>query len=665
MLTAALRDKLALYLRAKDAYYNKTAIMPDSEFDDLEAELLQACPDHPALSAVGHATNSMEKVVHESPMLSMEKALTTEALLAWCDSRFADMGNFHYVYSAKLDGLACELRYKQSALIQAVSRGDGEVGADITAKLRYIAPAFLQGLVPWSGRIRGEVVMPFAGFEAINKTEPTPIANPRNGATGLINESAIRPDKLRHLKFKAYEMLPDEDREAETYWRELCALRSLGLEVPRSTVRQSLPQGPGWQWEHVLAVTKWFIEQRATAEEAWDGVVARVNDNVEGARLGRTAKFWKRAVAWKFAPEEATIQVTGIEWSQGTTDITPIVLFHPVSLDGAVIGRASGKSVKNMMDIGAFPGAKLKLVRSGGVIPWLQAGPNSSESHPVDMLAAIHATMPTECPGCKGPVTLTLDRAHFRCSNAACDGALARRLEILAKALDMEYFGPANCTGLVQCGAVNSLSDLLLLTQEFNKLPNCPVGMGMAAKMEDEVSKAKAKEHPPWKVLGSIGIPRLGVDSARRLILGAGSLQQALEADIVALKKHLGYTSNEVAGALHQAIQTARTELDALTTNGLRIASSAQARSGLKLSGIAVVVTGDLDGFSRDEFKQLVEAHGGKLGTSVSSKTTCLVTNDPSTQTGKARDAAKFQKPIFNQQQFFDRYQIDPNTKES
>lgn len=618
-------EKLALYARAKDAYYNGQPIMSDSEFDLLEKQLEQEAPGHPLLFMVGSPVRSENKVKHTSPMLSTDKALTNDALDRWVSTRQKE-GAIGLVASAKLDGMSLELRYINGVLNQAVSRGDGEFGEDCTVKARYFVPSQLS--VKLTCRIRGEALLKFKDFEGINGILQEPFSNPRNGVAGIFNEDALNLDKLDFVSFRAYEIL---DLDKAFYTQQLELLESLGFDTPF----WRFIEAPNDTAQHIDSV---FTTARSVAQEPWDGVVVRINNEDLAEFLGRTAKFWKRSIAWKFKPDEAIVNAVAIEWQQGTREITPVIILDPVELDGAVIQRAGVKSIRNMIEIGAFPGNTLKLVRSGGVIPWVQKDENSDFSQ-IEVEQRVLSTLPSRCPACNSSVSLSSDRAHLRCDSKACKGALARQVEVFAKALGIQYAGPAICRNLVTNNVISSVPDLLsFIDDEASKYAShVVIGEGLAKRLEVEIAAAKDRIHRPERVLGSIGIHRVGFDTAKKLIDNIGSIEEVLIADINSIMAALSI-SYEFAINIQASLEDKRSEIDRILKLGIKV-SDVEKSIDNPLKGKTVVVTGALDGISRDKFKQLLASFGIRLGSTVSKNTDFLVTNNQgnSTKMNKAR----------------------------
>jgi DNA ligase (NAD+) len=311
-----------------------------------------------------------------------------------------------------------------------------------------------------------------------------------------------------------------------------------------------------------------------------------------------------------------------------------------------VIRRASAKSVKNLIELGAAPGCTLELRRSGGVIPWVQKDPDTWHN----VKAAVLKLVPKECPGCGALTRIDESLTHIYCTGKDCGGRLARQVEVLAKALGIKMFGPAACKQLVEQGVVSRLGDLLSL--DSSKLERA-LSPGVAKRAAEQLVLSLQKTHLPWKLLGSVGIHRLGIESARRLLLGTGSLDAALQATTKDIEEHLGIRNSELQTEIIQSIGEMREEIHLLRQAGIKVCDPTNAVSTTSLpeGKTNVVVTGDLKGITRDAFKQMVESVGVKLSGSVTGRTAFLITNNPSTTTSKARRARELNIPVINQEE--------------
>lgn len=314
---------------------------------------------------------------HKEPMLSQNKALTNEDLLKWMNSMHKK-GYTDYSASEKLDGMSCSLHYFEGRLQKAVSRGDGYVGTDITGKVSYIIPVNLN--TPFTGEVRGELLLSNSNFKTLNEVLVAAgvpaYENQRNGVVGVLNSEDIFVDRISLLTFKAfrllYDELPEESNEffttADTITSDLEFAKSIGF-LTANNIEFSFSYNDMAELERVL---EFFISQQSnSAEFMLDGVVFRVLDNADYISLGSTSHHPIGAVAWKFPSDYQDVIIKNIEWSMGTTDISPVAVFEPTLIGGAMISRVSLKSVKNMVDKGVTIGGTARVHRSGSVIPWL------------------------------------------------------------------------------------------------------------------------------------------------------------------------------------------------------------------------------------------------------------------------------------------------------
>lgn len=359
-------------LKARPAYYAGAPIMTDQEFDSLERELEQLKPDSPVLHSVGYKSIDAD-YKHEYPMLSNEKALTDEALISWINKRVKETGEDTFIATSKEDGMSMSLHYELGKLVRAVSRGDGEWGTDKTAKMSLVVPVVLG--MDYTGEVRGEVVISKSALNRVNAQLTDKYSNQRNAVAGILNMEDIDINRIKELEFRAFRLIYDSSlaeiyksdffQGQDTYQEDLELARDLGFKtvtyvefIAGETI--------------VEDVLDFFKELRNASDYQFDGVVFRVNDNTTANELGDTSHHPKAAIAWKFPSEYAEAIIKKIEWSVGTKDISPVAVFDPILIDGALVSRVSLKSVKNMIDLGVVVGCKARVYRSGGVIPWLK-----------------------------------------------------------------------------------------------------------------------------------------------------------------------------------------------------------------------------------------------------------------------------------------------------
>ena len=358
-------------LEHKKLYYAGTPKISDQEFDALELELSQLKPDSFVLKMVG-IQDFKADYTHQVPMLSNQKCLTDEELYKWISS-MVKQGYQDFSASEKMDGMSCSLHYEEGRLVRAVSRGDGIKGTDITAKVSTFVPRILN--IDFTGEIRGELVMSFANFNKLNEISAEPFTHPRNAVVGVINDDALSEERLKLVEFKAFRVLSDSKNEndvaspwfeeQDTIATDLAVAERLGF----NTVWHTEFTVYGGSVEATLSPILRHFESFQEEDFPKDGVVVRVLYNDDFESLGFTSHHPRGATAWKFKASEVVVTIKEIEWSVGTADISPVAIFDPILLDGAMVQKASLKSVKNMVDLGIIVGSKVKIRRSGGVIP--------------------------------------------------------------------------------------------------------------------------------------------------------------------------------------------------------------------------------------------------------------------------------------------------------
>ena len=356
-------------LEHKKFYYAGTPKISDQEFDALEVELSKLKPDSFVLKMVG-IQDFKADYIHSVPMLSNQKCLTDEELYKWISS-MVKQGYTDFSASEKMDGMSCALHYEGGRLVRAVSRGDGVKGTDITAKVSLFVPRILN--IDFTGEIRGELVMSFENFKKLNSISAEPFTHPRNAVVGVINEDALSEERLKLVAFKAFRVLTDSKNDVFSPWFEEEDTIATDLEIAsrlgfETVFHREFYTSSSTIEEVVNPILRGF-ESIQEEDFPKDGVVFRVLYNQDFDYLGCTSHHPRGATAWKFKANEVVVTIKNIDWSVGTTDITPIAEFDPILLDGAVIQKASLKSVKNMVDLGIIVGSRVKIRRSGGVIP--------------------------------------------------------------------------------------------------------------------------------------------------------------------------------------------------------------------------------------------------------------------------------------------------------
>jgi len=535
-------EQLRAEIRQHDYHYyvlNQPKIS-DRQYDQLFAELKaleQAhpeliTPDSPTQRVSGQPLEGFATVRHAVPMLSMDNTYNEQELRAF-DERVRKQlgtGDYEYVVEPKIDGLAISLRYEDGALVTAATRGDGEVGDDVTANVRTIKAIPLRLLgrgVPAVLEVRGEVYMPTEAFLELNRIRSqageAPFANPRNAAAGSLKLLDARITATRNLSFFAYATGQLSQPLAEDHYGTLQRLKQLGLPVnPHITKARDI--------EQVIKTCLEWEEKRASLEYQIDGMVVKVNRFDQQAALGATGRAPRWCIAYKFAAEQAETVVESIDVQVGKSGIlTPVANLRPVQLAGTTVKRASLHNFDEMRRLDVRCGDTVVIEKAGEIIP--QVVKVKKELRPA---GAKPFPIPKQCPICGRKVKKDEDGVYIRCTNTGCVGQLKELLRYFAGRgqMDIEHLGPALIDQLVDSGLVKNFADLYKLRAE--QLAGLE---RMAEKSATNVIKAieKSKRRPLWRLIAALGIRHIGGQSAQILAEHFGSLEALMEADVETL----------------------------------------------------------------------------------------------------------------------------------
>jgi len=623
--------------RHSQLYYEDDAPeIPDSEFDALLRELLALeeehpdliTPDSPTRIVGGLATVTFSSVEHRAPMMSLDNAFTPDEVTAWgrrLERRINELGapesSFGLVAELKIDGLAVSIRYEDGLLIQAATRGDGRVGEDVTANVRTIQgiPHRLPKGCPSVLEVRGEVYMPISAFEQLNAAQATAgertYVNPRNTAAGSLRQKDAAVTATRNLAFWSYQLgevlggpeLTDHHQIFEF-------LKAMGFPVnPEVTILHGI--------DDVEAHCEHWQQHRHDLDYEIDGVVLKVDDLALQRELGFTTRAPRWAIAYKFPPEERTTRLIDIQVSIGRTGrATPFAQLEPVFVGGSTVEFATLHNQDQVAAKDVRPGDVVIVRKAGDVIPEV-VGPVLRE-RPKGLRKW---KFPTNCPVCGHRLVRPDDGADHRCLNLACPARVAGAIEHFASrgAMDIEGLGEQRVQLFCELGLLADVADIYSLDPEtlmgLDKFADVSV-----QKLLDAIEGSKTK--PLANLLVGLNIRHLG---------GAGA---------VALADHFGHldrievaTEEELAGvegvgaiiaqSVHQwfADPINRDIIGKLRIAGVNMEGPEASNLPQTLVGLTVVVTGTLDGFTRDEVEAAIKGHGGKSPSSVSKKTTAVV----------------------------------------
>lgn len=619
-------------------------IVSDAEYDALMAELRALEADHPELitpdsptqRVSGTPASQFAKVQHPQPMLSLGNAFTTADLLAWRDRVLRLLGNdaaIAYVVEPKIDGLAIALTYRDGRFVQGATRGDGEVGEDVTANLRTIGsipltlhpldgmrdpdlPADLPSLI----EVRGEVYMRTADFEALNDRLAAAgeriFANPRNAASGSLRQKDPAITAARPLRFFAYGVGPVEGVALTSQWQTLRYLRALGFPVNQDARRFT-------DFAEVLAYCEEWMARRDSLPYEADGMVIKIDAVAQQNELGVVGRDPRWAIALKFPAREAITRLLEITVNVGRTGVvTPNAELEPVQIGGVTVRNASLHNADYIAQRDIRIGDYVIVKRAGDVIPYV-VGPvvarRDGSERPWQF--------PTHCPACGSPLEREPGEAAWRCNNfSICPAQLVRRVEhfVSRGALDIVGMGEKQAELFVQLGLVRDVADLFYLKPE--QLEGLE-GFG-PKRIANLLSAIDAARHRPLdRLIVGLGIRYVGTVAAQALVNALGSLDAIMNARQEEFEQIPGIGPVVAASIVDFfARPENRALIEKLRAAGVQMDGGAQReRQSDALAGKTFVLTGTLPSLTREQASELIVSHGGKVTDSVSRKTSYVV----------------------------------------
>ncbi len=647
-------------------YVLDSPIVSDGEFDQLFGELNALeerhpdlrTPDSPTQLVGGGFATEFKAVDHLERMLSLDNVFDYDELRTWIgrieaevsDGRSAGSAaahpDLHYLCEVKIDGVALNLVYENGRLVRAATRGDGRTGEDVTLNARTISdiPETLtpsdEYPIPALLEVRGEVFFRLEDFAALNASlvadGKAPFANPRNSAAGSLRQKNPAVTARRRLGMICHGLGRTEGFDPAGQYDAYTALAAWGLPVSTHTSRVVGADA-------VVEKVKYWDEHRHDVEHEIDGLVVKVDEMSLHRRLGATSRAPRWAVAYKYPPEEATTKLVDIRVSVGRTGrVTPFAYMEPVLVAGSTVALATLHNASEVKRKGVLIGDTVVIRKAGEVIPEV-LGPvvdvrDGSEREFV---------MPTECPECGTTLAPAKEGdADIRCPNQrSCPAQLRERVFHVAGrgAFDIEVLGYEAATALLQAGVISDEGDLFSLTED--DLLEAPLFRTKAGKLSANGRRlldnlGSAKQQPLWRVLVALSIRHVGPTAARALASEFGSLERIENAGVEELAAVDGVGGTIAAAVVawfevdwHRDI-VAKWRAAGVTMEDERDESIVR-----NLKGLSIVVTGSLEGFSRDEAKEAILVRGGKAAGSVSKKTAFVVIGEaPGSKAAKAEE---------------------------
>jgi DNA ligase (NAD+) len=614
-----------------------------NELRDLEAENPELrSPDSPTQRVGAEPLDKFEQVRHPAPMWSLANARNEEELAAWVvrSERYlarqgVEMGDVRFVTEPKIDGLAISLIYEDGVFVRGATRGNGEIGEDVTQNLRTIGaiPLRIED-APRLLEVRGEIYLPLAAFVRLNEQraeagEPT-YANPRNTAAGSIRQLDPQLAASRPLSMWCYAVGALDGIEFDRHSESLEWLREHGFRVNRDVeVHDTV--------EQVVAACRGWEERRDRLDFEIDGVVVKVDDLGLQDQLGVVGREPRGAIAWKFAPTTATTTLKGVAWNVGRTGhMVPFAMLEPVQVSGVTVKLATLHNEEDLRRKDVRDGDEVIVMRAGDVIPQVvsptaKAQKRKGRSEP--------PKPPARCPACNTPTVKPEEGVWTICPNrTGCPGQVFQAVKHFVGAMDIDGLGEENARRFLSEGLIESFADLYDLSVE--RLTELEGFAEISARNLVEAIE-QSKQQPFHLVLYALGIPGIGYVNARNLARHFRSMKALMDADEETLAGVEG-VGPIMARTVHETLAEERTRelVERLRGSGLSMEEEGPAPPAEgPLVGKTLVLTGTLPNLTRPEATARIEAAGGKVTGSVSKKTDYVVAgDDPGTKLTKAQD---------------------------
>lgn len=636
-------------------YVENNPTISDFEFDallrelqDLEAKYPdEADPNSPTRRVGSDLTSEFESVEHRYAMQSLANTYSSEELGEWIDRITREVSDVEFVCELKFDGTAISLCYENGVLQRAVTRGDGKRGDDVTNNVRTIGsvPMKLRGKdYPAVFEIRGEIYMPYASFDRLNREREAageaPMANPRNAAAGTLKQQSSQVVARRGLDCTLYHIAGDNLPFA-THIENLEAARTWGFKVSEHMkVCRSR--------QEIETFIAYWDTGRKNLPFATDGIVIKVNSYAQQRTLGSTAKAPRWAVAYKFQAERALTRLVSVDFQVGRTGaITPVANLEPVQLAGTVVKRASIHNADQIAALDIRLGDMVYVEKGGEIIPKItevELSERPADSKPFEYI--------THCPECGSELVRYEGEAKHFCPNSTeCKPQIIGRIVhfVSRKAMDIEGLGGETIELLWENGMLKDIADIYDLNpQQLAALPR--LGDKSAANILDGVRASKSV--PFERVLFALGIRFVGETTAKYIAthfrtldaIAAATVEELSEAEEVGSKIAVAITE-------YFADEHNRSIVERLKSAGLKFEIEEKQRSSNALEGKSVVISGKFVGRSRDDMKALVEEHGGRNLAAVSANVDFIVAGE-NMGPAKRQKAEKLGVTILNEEEF-------------
>jgi len=617
-------------------YVLNSPIISDQDFDfmmhelqDLEAKHPELYdPNSPTMRVGSDITKEFKQVSHKYPMLSLANTYNEQDVEEWYNQvkRGLEGEDFEVCCEMKYDGLSISLTYEHGRLVQAVTRGDGVHGDDVTANVKTIRsiPLVLQPDLgyPDNFEIRGEILMPWASFNRLNAEREDigeqPFANPRNAASGTLKSQDSRVVAERGLDAYLYYLLGDEVK-AEGHYEALETARSWGFKISEGMKKVKTLQ-------EIYDFINYWDTERKNLPVATDGIVLKVNSLRQQRSLGLTAKSPRWAIAYKFKAERVCTRLLEVTYQVGRTGaITPVANMETVHLSGTNVRRATLNNEDFIRSLNLHEGDYVYVEKGGEIIPKIVGVDDSRrqpDAKPVQFI--------THCPECGAELRrVEGEAAHYCPNDTGCPPQIKGRIEhfIARKAMNIDSLGPETVDTFYERGLIENIADLYTLTaQQMNYEGN----REKSARKAVEAIEA-SKQVPFERVVFALGIRMVGETTAKLLARHFKDIEALRNATVEQLTEVDGVGEIIAVNVVEYFRNEKNKEIvDRLISYGLQMEISEQQRQalGTELEGMSIVISGVFTHHSRDEYKAIIEQHGGKNIGSISGKTSFILAGD-------------------------------------
>ena len=634
---------------ASKAYYAQDKeIMSNFEYDKLYDELVAleretglVMAGSPTMAVGYGAVEELPKERHETPMLSLDKTKSREELRDWLQGHEG-------LLSWKLDGLTIVLTYQNGELAKAVTRGNGEIGEVITGNARTFKNLPLKIAYQGDLVLRGEAVISYSDFEKINEEigeEGAKYKNPRNLCSGSVRQLNSEITAQRSVQFYAFQLVSagGDELNTDSKQEQFAFLKEQGFTVVDHVLVTE---------ENIISVIEDFEQRIVTYDIPSDGLVLTYDSIAYGQSLGRTAKFPRHSIAFKWSDELRETTLTEIEWSASRTGlINPVAIFEPVELEGTTVSRASVHNISILRSLKLGLGDQITVYKANMIIP--QIAENLTQSDSVEI--------PKVCPVCGQPTEIRqVNEGQFLyCTNEKCAAKRIKAFTLFVSrdALNVDGLSEATLEKFIDCGFIHEFADLFHLDRYEEEITRME-GFGEKSyhNLIESIEKARHSTLP--RVLYGLGIANIGVANAKVLCRYFDyDLERMQNADADSLAAIDG-VGEVIASAFVEYMHDAENlqKMEHLMKE-LEVEVQTQDSAEQTLAGLTFVITGSLQHYaSRNELKEIIEQKGGKVAGSVSTKTTCLINNDITSNSSKNKKAKELGVEILTEDDFVAQY---------